>query len=128
MIKEKYIIPFGIKTANKTGEQYSDIIEIYCDKNDILNILMRFNNASFILDEYKASFRYAGDNVHDLILIKDERIFVVTNLNQVFNDAYNALCKILVQEKFNQIVEFDFESMNNYILNKDEIEDEFGEK
>lgn len=83
--------------------------------------LFRFYTSMFKIDNYNIAMRY--DEYHKLrniIFIKDDYIYIVYNMNQVLVDIHEGYFRLLAMDKFNSILEFDFD-----IEEDDEIHEEF---
>lgn len=90
------------------------------------SILFKFGPDAFALEDYKVLLKY--NNKHNLACItlhKDDYMYIISNHNQVLNDIHDGYIRLIVMDKLNDIMGFDFKAAVDVI---NPAEDEFGEE
>lgn len=98
---------------------YSEDISLIFNKKTAMNFLFRFAPYAFNLDGYKVIFHMNNLEVDGLQLVTDDKIYLVTNLNQLFIEIHEGYFNILLSEKMIKVMNYDFDT--NYT----EVTDEF---
>lgn len=97
-------------------------LEFELDEKTAGNFLFKFAPSVFSLGDYNVGIRY--DNVFrmkNIILTKDDYIYIVTNTVKLLSDIHEGYFRIISMQKLNDIMEFDF----NIAEDLDEIHEEF---
>jgi len=97
-------------------------IKLSLDERSAADFLFKFSPSIFILDGYTIGMKY--DKYHKLkniVLTKDNNVYVVTNMIKLFSDIHEGYFRILTMNKINDIMEFDFNLEEDY----DDIHEEF---
>lgn len=113
-----------IAKGSNDGFEVKEDIALNFDTEKAEAFLFRFNNG-MMLDNYKVLFRTNYDGKFEgVALFQDEYIYIITNLNQVINDIIKGYKYLIIADKMNDILSYDF----NAALDFSEVEDEFGEE
>jgi hypothetical protein len=97
-------------------------LEFELDNKTAGNFLFRFCPSVFNLNDYNVCIRYDKSfNLKNIILTKDNNIYIVTNTLELLSDIHEGYFRILTMNKINDIMEFDFNLEEDY----DEIHEEF---
>ena len=100
---------------------YKQDIELHFNRDTAANFLFRFAPYAFNLDGYKIIFIMNGSTeVKGIELLKDNKVYVVLNVNQIFLDVHEGYYRIITCDKLDSILNFDFNETD-----ESEIEDEF---
>lgn len=133
-IDQKFEVTFKV---NKYPKEDTSIIHegVLSDKMEKIDIILeldektagcflfKFYPSFFKIEDYNVAIRY--DELHNkmanIILIKDDFVYIVYNANQVLSEIHEGYFRLIAMNKFNSILEFDFNLEEDY----DEIHEEF---
>ena len=97
-------------------------LEFEIDEKIASNFLFKFTPRIFRLEDYSVMFKYDNNfKLKYIVLIKDDFIYIVNNTLKLLSDIHEGYFRILAMNKFNDILEFDF----NLEEDTDEIHEEF---
>jgi hypothetical protein len=97
-------------------------LEFEIDEKLASNFLFKFTPRIFRLEDYSVMFKYDNNfKLKYIVLIKDDFIYIVNNTLKLLSDIHEGYFRILAMNKFNDILEFDF----NLEEDTDEIHEEF---
>lgn len=97
-------------------------LEFEIDEKIASNFLFKFTPTIFKLEDYSVMFKYDNNfKLKYIVLIKDDFIYIVNNTLKLLSDIHEGYFRILAMNKFNDILEFDF----NLEEDTDEIHEEF---
>lgn len=101
---------------------HTEDITLNFDKTNAMNFLFRFAPYAFNLNGFKVIFHMSNTSVDGLQLITDDKVYLVTNLNQLFADVHQGYFNMISSEKLLSIINYDFDTIDEDI--KDEFENE----
>ena len=104
-------------------------LEFEMDEKMAGNFLFKFSPSMFKLEDYNIGMRYDQFfKLKNIILTKDDSIYIVTNIVKLLSDIHEGYFRILSMNKFNDILEFDFNLDEDYDEIHEEFEDEEDEE
>lgn len=97
-------------------------IELEFDREKALKFLLRFSESAMIIGEYKMMFKYNDKHlVTGIVLFKQDKVYMVTNTQQVVSDIIKGYEYLVTMDKVSDIMSFDF----NAAMDFSDVEDEF---
>ena len=118
-MKEKIL--FGLQPLNSLTDTGLHKVEISMDIKDLSALLFRFSPDAITIDEYKIIFSTGKE----MCLIADDQKYIVTNKDQVYQEAVSAYNKLAATQLFYNAISFDYDAACDFIYK--DIPDEFEE-
>jgi hypothetical protein len=114
------VIEFSKDTDIDESKRFN--ITLNMNLTDASNFIFRFKSPVFSVDTYKVLLKYDSmGNCKEIILIKDDKIYIVLNKEQLISDITEGYFRIRMTDKIVNILDFDFETANNI---RDGIDDD----
>ena len=85
------------------------------------NFIFKFTPSIFKLEDYTVMYKYNNNILKYIVLSKDNYVYIVNNTMKLLSDIHEGYFRLLAMNKFNDILEFDF----NLEEDTDEIHEEF---
>ena len=107
--------------SDDSKEPYTEDIDLHLNKDQAMGLLLRFAPSHFALDEFKISFHKDGiGDIDGIILIKDNKHYVIKNTNQFISDVHEGYFRLLMLNKLSSLLE-----MPEIAFDDSEVVDEF---
>ena len=98
------------KCSNQEFEKLSSVynIDLNLTKEEAYNFIFRNGTNNFKVGEYTVNIHQ--EDTIGIALIRDNNVYIVTNVKEVINDIIEGYIRIRTTEKLSSIMEFDFET------------------